>query len=98
MRISDWSSDVCSSDLRVIPRPHMTAADLLTAAKLVIWDLDGTLWTGTLDSGDELSPTGLHEWIEPLARAGVMNSIRSEERRVGKEWVSTCRHRWSTYP
>lgn len=55
----------------------MISAAELAAAKLVIWDLDGTLWTGTLDGGDELRPTGLHRWIEPLALAGVMSSVCS---------------------
>ncbi|MFZ2503440.1 MAG: hypothetical protein WAW88_12285 [Nocardioides sp.] len=55
----------------------MISASELGAAKLVVWDLDGTLWTGTLDDGDELQPTGLHRWIEPLARAGVMSSVCS---------------------
>lgn len=54
----------------------ITAAEL-SAAKLVVWDLDGTLWSGTLDDGDELQPTGLHRWIAPLAQAGVMNSVCS---------------------
>lgn len=54
----------------------ITAAEL-GAAKLVVWDLDGTLWSGTLDDGDELQPTGLHRWIAPLAQAGVMSSVCS---------------------
>src|SRR3546814_9164976 len=62
MRISDWSSDVCSSDL--------------AAARGR--DRDG----GT---GPE-RPT--------LVRR---TAPRSEERRVGKECVSTCRSRWSPY-
>lgn len=55
----------------------MTAADVLRTAKLVVWDLDGTLWRGTLDEDHELAPTGLHEWIVPLARAGVMSAVCS---------------------
>src|SRR3546814_15711630 len=72
MRISDWSSDVCSSDL-------------LSA---------------------ELTETGERfEGILPPAAPGpafalrkrAIGVIRSEERRVGKECVSTCRSRWSPY-
>src|SRR3546814_8592961 len=75
MRISDWSSDVCSSDLN--------------------------------DRND------LREWLAPLVCAhttacvvaeravshvlGGSCQVRSEERRVGKECVSTCRSRWSPY-
>src|SRR3546814_2017767 len=71
MRISDWSSDVCSSDLK---------------------------------------PSRRYFFDEPLDRAGLFHSDhrvvvaahtkighRSEERRVGKECVSTCRSRWSPY-
>ena len=55
----------------------MISATELSALKFVVWDLDDTLWTGLLDSGDELRPTGLHRWIEPLALAGVMSSVCS---------------------
>src|SRR3546814_1804625 len=65
VRISDWSSDVCSSDLHV---------------------LLGIL--GVLrDQADMLQ--------EPRQVLELLH--RSEERRVGKECVSTCRSRWSTY-
>src|SRR3546814_4231111 len=63
MRISDWSSDVCSSDLSVGPgyRPR---APPTPAAR---------------------------------SRGGAPSTTRSEERRVGKECVSTCSSRWSPY-
>src|SRR3546814_8642387 len=70
MRISDWSSDVCSSDLL----PHL--ADLLTDDIHEVWDHADLLVVGNKD---------------PEYRS------RSEERRVGKECVSTCRSRWSPY-
>src|SRR3546814_6000261 len=64
MRIGDWSSDVCSSDLdEALPR-------LLHAA----------LGRGRLDG---------------LEAVDGLDQQRSEERRVGKECVSTCRSRWS---
>src|SRR3546814_1436403 len=65
MRISDWSSDVCSSDLP------------------------------TTYSGPEASspPTNAY----PSNGDAVTHLTRSEERRVGKECVSTCRSRWSPY-
>src|SRR3546814_19842143 len=65
MRISDWSSDVCSSDLRGV--------DHRDAAILDIGDID-------------------HASVGAHAQA-----VRSEERRVGKEWVGTCRSRWPPY-
>src|SRR3546814_9552216 len=61
MRISDWSSDVCSSDL-----PHKRVDPVA------------------------LSIRPSREIYEEIVR-------RSEERRVGKECVSTCRSRWSPY-
>src|SRR3546814_10884635 len=65
MRISDWSSDVCSSDLMYFVQRLENAARRCFA--LVAELLPGYL------------------------------AIRSEERRVGKECVSTCRSRWSPY-
>src|SRR3546814_1568371 len=74
MRISDWSSDVCSSDL----------FDRLPAA---IWPL--------------LADTVRFNEAAGLPRYDVAETLqgdgRSEERRVGKECVSTCRSRWSPY-
>src|SRR3546814_18326310 len=95
MRISDWSSDVCSSDL---PAMHAELArhDPDTAARLApndsqrlqraieIWRLSGRCMSDWLrDASEPLLPDYQHQ--------------RSEERRVGKECVSTCRSRWSTY-
>src|SRR3546814_2119881 len=74
MRISDWSSDVCSSDLR-------------------IGGIEKQVGTGNLD----YSPAN-HQQMTDIRKAkvdGIAN--RSEERRVGKECVSTCRSRWSPY-
>src|SRR3546814_2686789 len=67
MRISDWSSDVCSSDL-------------LGQAVLV----------------DQLVAFLLGQRLHRLADMHLAR-LRSEERRVGKECVSTCRSRWSPY-
>src|SRR3546814_13139360 len=101
MRISDWSSDVCSSDL-FAARGSVTAGNssqMSDGAAAVILVSERVL--------RELN-------LVPLARfvgfsvAGVPPQImgigpkmaipkRSEERRVGKECVSTCRSRWSPY-
>src|SRR3546814_10836115 len=100
MRISDWSSDVCSSDLRLLPDTWQGRATLLakaTHADLKQW-LFGQLTTmgiigafvfvGLMIVGVKLAP--LLALISALC-----NFVRSEERRVGKECVSTCRSRWS---
>src|SRR3546814_5592809 len=62
MRISDWSSDVCSSDL-----------------------LDLMVRRGVISESDA---------DQALATPLIFRQSRSEERRVGKECVSTCRSRW----
>src|SRR3546814_10863466 len=77
MRISDWSSDVCSSDLAV---PMILVPD---------HDADIEQCAAPLLTEDRL---GLR-----AVRAEDAFSGRSEERRVGKECVSTCRSRWSPY-
>src|SRR3546814_4960509 len=94
MRISDWSSDVCSSDLvyKVLSafeesgrcrRGYFVAG--LGAAQFAL--------PGAVDRLRALAelPTGVDPGsvVRPLER--------SEERRVGKECVSTCRSRWSPY-
>src|SRR3546814_4485938 len=66
MRISDWSSDVCSSDLMKRLYVHESIYDEMC---------------------DELAA---------IANSTIVGD-RSEERRVGKECVSTCRSRWSPY-
>src|SRR3546814_10487397 len=83
MRISDWSSDVCSSDLHTLGRFLVGNIDHDGVSVLV----------------DMCEPVGHRH--QPVARAGRQSSAcvaaRSEERRVGKECVSTCRSRWSPY-
>src|SRR3546814_7560234 len=74
MRISDWSSDVCSSDLssrggRAPARPPRDDR-----------------------SEDQPMEAPVEEDVLELS-----DPVRSEERRVGKECVSTCRSRWSPY-
>src|SRR3546814_3638406 len=74
MRISDWSSDVCSSDL---------------APLKINW-----ISTGAINVEIRNAVRDRYDLIAALlARCGG----RSEERRVGKECVSTCRSRWSPY-
>src|SRR3546814_21097758 len=92
MRISDWSSDVCSSDLPAfLRRAHLlgsyrgerAARIFLAAARQKIAAVvdDGNA------AGGQLGNSGGDEILDS----------RSEERRVGKECVSTCRSRWSPY-
>src|SRR3546814_6284050 len=79
MRISDWSSDVCSSDLFL---------GGLGAARVDDDQLRACL-AARADAliDDRMAPGGVRPDEDE----------RSEERRVGKECVSTCRSRWSPY-
>src|SRR3546814_2351229 len=106
MRISDWSSDVCSSDLQVnlalvaerrLRRYRFSPCHQFTATGL-----------GEFLANFELlrADRWVAEVLKRLWRSASTNSTpgksllicrRSEERRVGKECVSTCRSRWSPY-
>src|SRR3546814_17651019 len=102
MRSSDWSSDVCSSDLRaplgggdvdhvgqVIFLRRIGVADLVEPAEQV--------------AGAERHHPAVAQGHRAFLVGGVAkldhlgDMIRSAERRVGKECVSQCRYRWSPY-
>src|SRR3546814_5074427 len=82
LRISDWSSDVCSSDLFSDPQ--------LAQAGIRFKDLPSQ---GVVIGEVDFSNQGRSRVM--LKNRGKLR--RSEERRVGKECVSTCRSRWSPY-
>src|SRR3546814_12734459 len=98
MRISDWSSDVCSSDLE--PADHVGGTGLAQQdlADLLQHRIAGSMAIAIVD-GLEV----VHIEVEHRAGSAVAflesghaaELARSEERRVGKECVSTCRSRWS---
>src|SRR3546814_20912623 len=104
MRISDWSSDVCSSDLhRVQPRldaareverlecraQRRTAFQNRRAKGRVIVVWFRKRGKNTVQILEDLRQCPLGEVAE------AVGAVRSEERRVGKECVSTCRSRCS---
>src|SRR3546814_13152116 len=137
MRISDWSSDVCSSDLRRTDAhgfaifgngaagdveafcPQQVHQRVVGQDFLRIFGCDqgldmtldgfgrnGLAAVAALDAARE----EIFEFIEPACAGKVFiasdaayrgfmhfDGFRSEERRVGKECVSTCRSRWSPY-
>src|SRR3546814_13174131 len=101
MRISDWSSDVCSSDLE---RARAVAlAVLLVAVDQV--DVGGEIQFTAAQLAQGEHHQSLHVPIGPADHAVALGEFRfqrgerqrSEERRVGKECVSTCRSRWWPY-
>src|SRR3546814_12676362 len=96
MRISDWSSDVCSSDLQyqVIMKPSPANLQELYLGSLTEIGIDPLLHDIRFAEDDWESPT-LGAW--GLGWEVWCDGMRSEERRVGKECVSTCRSRWSPY-
>src|SRR3546814_20689838 len=106
MRISDWSSDGCSSDLikrkldwSLLKQAMDTTAKLSsfvvfiligsTCFGLIFRAVNGDLWVEHLLTSVPGGETGFLIVVNIL--------VRSEERRVGKECVSTCRSRWSPY-
>src|SRR3546814_12162669 len=99
MRISDWSSDVCSSDLKVHPmqKPEALLYRILLACTqpgdVVLDPFFGTGTTGAVAKRLGRRWMGIEREDDYIAAA----EDRSEERRVGKECVSTCRSRWSPY-
>src|SRR3546814_2943009 len=110
MRISDWSSDVCSSDLADLivvegagspAEVNLRAGDIANMGFAEAADLPVVLIADIDRGGVIASLVGSHAVLgEAEARrvAGyVVNKFGSEERRVGKECVSTCRSRWSPY-
>src|SRR3546814_3945047 len=122
MRISDWSSDVCSSDL-VNVATHDTRAVVSDTATINSGDLtvqsenkvvavelgtsggqaksvavNGALLINVIGS-QTFAQIGRGATVDAAGKLSVLaHDTRSEERRVGKECVSTCRSRWSPYP
>src|SRR3546814_2733167 len=97
-RISDWSSDVCSSDL-LLYRYIASGTEALGKERSLCHGcfldtttpLDGVRSiSGFIERADGVQ--GL--WVEKRVNLAC---IRSEERRVGTECVSTGRSRWSPY-
>src|SRR3546814_17750037 len=99
MRISDWSSDVCSSDLEAV-ETHDAKADRAFAAGAIFGA--GHLRRGAVDIILQHIVEEAHDILDKLFVAIPLIPCfkvegRSEERRVGKECVRTCRSRWSPY-
>src|SRR3546814_18689919 len=96
VRISDWSSDVCASYLGVNSRA-LASTPLYSNTTMA-------LFLPTIYSGGYVSLMGEFD-VEGLLKGAqaetithtILVPVRSDERRVGKECVSTCRSRWSPH-
>src|SRR3546814_13493793 len=105
MHISDWSSDVCSSDLLelAVADPDALAAKVRNAGALFLGRYTPEAIGDYLAGPNHVLPTarsarfssGLSV-LDFMKRSSLIScAARSEERRVGKEWASTCRSRWA---
>src|SRR3546814_12936992 len=102
MRISDWSSDVCSSDLETKKalRDYVLQEDkppnsLIIGMQREMLEKVGADQNFGVQSLNDIRTTYPDD--SALMIKMYHFTVRSEERRVGKECVSTCRSRWSTY-
>src|SRR3546814_12910473 len=101
MRMSDWSSDVCSSDL-------VGGRSLRSDRTRRLYEISGRMGRTAVGADargarrrDEILQGDLRHGPRERGREGASAQgradLRSEERRVGQECVSTCRSRWSPY-
>src|SRR3546814_13602958 len=108
MRISDWSSDLCSSDL---PEPVVQVPPVDQPLQVTETPAPDTVFVvPPVRIAENPRPVQVPELGAPAPELEVvevpapvvapqmqLRDVRSEERRVGKECVSTCRSRWSPY-
>src|SRR3546814_11251892 len=91
MRISDWSSDVCSSDLAQARTAYLDASPAAGNFE----DRPDSLMAGRQGpKGRRRGGRGLNGGRRPVV---PWQALGSEERRVGEECVRTCSSRWSPY-
>src|SRR3546814_7549990 len=100
VRISDWSSDVCSSDLFPTAAPDFPPMRMIAhLSDLHLGRIDERVVTALLADLASAPPNliVISGDLKQRAKNSQFAAARSEERRVGKECVSTCRSRWSQY-
>src|SRR3546814_12925955 len=105
MRISDWSSDVCSSDLgmlgpmrqqQALPEARLSELETRWAEASLHEAEDANVLADRWETLPKPLKSEPRVVIAYADRAAELR--RSEERRVGKECVRTCRSRWAPYP
>src|SRR3546814_3083923 len=94
MRISDWSSDVCSSDLTIRLQQQEEKIDM---GVFIDWQRNPAIGETGIAFSAENPRKAFYDDRYKLLVCFPASINRSEERRVGKECVSTCRSRWSPY-
>src|SRR3546814_13211515 len=107
MRISDWSSDVCSSDLLSAALKGSPRKEHPDLKRWIKEDADRLAGLAKQDFKTESGRVHTAQWVIEAtkampknaihARAGGRTVLRSDERRVGKERVITCRSWWAPY-
>src|SRR3546814_14324891 len=110
MRISDWSSDMCSSDLFTAAEVDSIAdglryrplrSRLIASARARLGSVRRKLLTTPHDGEphgiQRPGVAGVTEVVLTYHRPDGLNALRLEARRVGKACGSTCRSRWSRY-
>src|SRR3546814_13240399 len=98
MRISDWSSDVCSSDLSATGEHDalINAYGTIETAPVVIGVQDFAYMGGSMGMG--VGAAFIQGIEEAIYRRCPYIIFRPEASRVGTECVRQCRSRWSPYP
>src|SRR3546814_16329800 len=100
MRISYWSSDVCSSDLKTPPGDRIGGNDRMHYVAMMA--IAAVISIAGMQSADDFRRAAAavgHGDVTAAACSAVrgVRNVRPDERRVGKECVSTGRARWSPY-
>src|SRR3546814_15962892 len=107
MRISDWSSDVCSSDLLEVD--FVSFASLVDSLGGITIEFPNPAYDRnsgldvqqagpvTLDGPQALAYVRSRHPVEVIDGQDRPDATRSEESRVGKGWVRRCRSRWAPY-
>src|SRR3546814_17902677 len=103
MRISDWSSDVCSSDLQAQRAVLVLGQRAQAFHPVAVVGIDQAIALQQRGAMDVAADDAVEAARARVVQAGLHEALdvalgRSEERRVGQECVSTCRSRWLPSP
>src|SRR3546814_15496303 len=97
MRISDWSSDVCSSDLEFQASMERKGRRYARRRAMLEWTDRASVHDALVEGIKSVAKSQSIDF-DHIAIKGLSDGARSEERRVGNDCVSTCKSRWCAYP